>query len=163
VIRDATRLVAEAALSEVRRGFASSSDPYGKPWTPSNGFGGRTLEDTRRLHNSFTEQVVGPGRFRIGTNVRFAATHQYGATIKPVHAKLLVFEVPFAHRIAVVSRGKRRAKKFGRSGTSKNLVFAKRVVVPRRQMVPEEQLGPIWTNAFARELEALLGEIGGRT
>ncbi len=162
-VKDVTATVAAAGLEQVRRTFAEQRDPYGRPWAPSNGFGGSTLQSTRRFLNSFTSQVSGPGQFRIGTNVRFAATHQYGAVIKPVHAKLLVFEVPFANRIAVRSGGKYKRKKFGRAGTQKNLVFAKRVVVPRRQIVPEDQLGPVWERVFERELQVAIDQLRGRT
>lgn len=162
LVRNVTRTVANASIAEVRKGFAASRDPYGRPWAPSRGLGGQTLQDTRRLHNSFTATITGPGQFRVGTNVAFAATHQYGATIKPIHSRFLVFEAPFASRIAS-GRGGYKRKKFGRAGSIKNLVFAKQVVVPRRQMMPEVELGPIWTRAFVVELQAALDALRGRT
>ncbi len=40
--------------------------------------GGKTLIDTARLKNSMVAAVTGPTTLRVGTNVRYAAVHQFG-------------------------------------------------------------------------------------
>lgn len=73
-------------------GFATSTDPSGRKWKPLKLRQGQPLRDTGRLQRSFTTQVTNRG-FVIGTNVRYAVTHQEGRVIKPVRAKALRFKV----------------------------------------------------------------------
>ncbi len=47
--------------------------------------------DTRRLRNSITKKVYFD-HVEVGTNVRYAAIHQYGGTIKPRRKKWLRFK-----------------------------------------------------------------------
>jgi hypothetical protein len=39
------------------------------------------------------------------------------------------------------------------------LVFAKKVVIPQRQMMPENDLGAIWSKAFAESTTEVVGDI----
>ena len=84
------RLVA----STVRR-FERTAGPDGRPWPTSiraREEGGLTLTDTGRLRGSITHQVL-PRAVRVGTNVPYAATHQFGAEIRPRRARALKFRV----------------------------------------------------------------------
>ena len=63
--------------------------------------------------------------------------HQYGATIVPKKGQFLRFPV---------GRGRKR-----------RFVFAKKVTIPARSMVPlPGNLGPIWTRAFRRTAESVV-------
>lgn len=125
-------VVGAAALTELQLGFRESRDPYGKAWARLLlRAGGKPLQDTGRLRSSFSYQPR-PNGFTIGTNFIGANVHQYGATIRPKRAKFLAF----------------RGKIHGRRRRTTDLIFAKEVTIPRRQMVPEGRLGQLWKNAF---------------
>lgn len=83
--------VGASIANRVRLGFRLGRSPYGQPWAPLNPFFrvGQPLRDTGRLQRSITHQVQGGDSVAVGTNVRYARTHQHGADIKPVNAKML--------------------------------------------------------------------------
>lgn len=70
--------------NRVRLGFRMGRDPWGARWAPLNPMFrvGQPLRDTGRLQRSITSKVDGDGVL-VGTNVRYARTHQFGATILP--------------------------------------------------------------------------------
>lgn len=75
-------VIAETIRTSVERNFAASGRPR---WTPSarvRDEGGQTLSDTGRLRRSFTVQA-GDGWAAVGTNVAYAAIHQFGGKTKP--------------------------------------------------------------------------------
>lgn len=77
--------------------FKRSRGPDGKRWRTSvraATTGGTTLVDTAQLRNSITSKSDATG-FAVGTNVKHAATHQFGdtRTIRPKKAKALRFRV----------------------------------------------------------------------
>lgn len=63
-----------AALS-----FSGATSPYGEGWEPLKHRNGVPLNDTGRLKNSLTHNVVG-NSVEVGTSVEYAPTHQFGAT-----------------------------------------------------------------------------------
>lgn len=73
---------------------------------------GQPLRDTGRLNRSISSKVDATG-VTVGTNVKYARVHQFGATIVPRSKPRLVFP-----------------------GPDGNLIFAKRVVVPARPYLP---------------------------
>ena len=92
-----------AALAEVVREstlerFKHSKDPSGKRWKTSiraAETGGKTLIDSSQLRNSIKSMSDASG-FAVGTNVKHAATHQFGEkgrTIRAKRAKNLRFQV----------------------------------------------------------------------
>lgn len=85
-----------ALLEEsTRERFETQRDPDGTPWAPSSRAlrqAGPTLTDTGRLRDSVTRKVTGR-QIDVGTNVIYAATHQFGATIRPKTAKGLAFRI----------------------------------------------------------------------
>lgn len=125
-MREVSRAAAEGAMSALMDRFRTATDPYGRAWPPSLRAqleGGQTLSDTGRLRRSFSVQSVSERGFVIGTNVRYAAAHQFGAVIRPRRARYLRF------RLA----GGRGTRKGGRG----RWVTARVVVLPARPFFPE--------------------------
>lgn len=115
---EVSRAAAEGAMGALHDRFRTATDPYGQRWKPSLRAqleGGQTLSDTGRLRRSFSVQNVSPRGFAIGTNVIYAATHQFGATIRPKRARFLRFRL---------------------AGGQGPLVFAKEVRIPPRPFLP---------------------------
>lgn len=80
-----TKVLQEQAITLITEGFKKESDPYGSKWPPlkrvSKKRGGKEhliLTDTARLRRSFTRGPASEGGFQVGTNVEYAASHQYG-------------------------------------------------------------------------------------
>lgn len=94
--------------------FKRGVDPWGNAWRPLKQRNGQPLRDTGRLMASVTPRVSDQG-VTIGTNLKYAAVHQFGATIRPKHKKLLRWVV---------------------DGMT---FFAKKVVIPRRAYLPLDQ------------------------
>lgn len=121
----ARRQAGEAALTELRKGFRASRDPYGHTWKELAIRSGKPLRDTGRLANSFSLQITKDG-FVIGTPIAYAHVHQFGATIVPVNAPALRFRV----------RGV-------------GFFTLQKVVIPARPMLPEgDDLGT-WRDPIA--------------
>jgi phage gpG-like protein len=147
VLRQVNQNIAEEALSLVQRGFQTTTNPYGQAWAPAKYRAGVVLSDKRRLRNSYTIGGVSPDGFRIGTNAKYAKTHQYGATIVPKTAKMLAFQIQIGTR---VKRGG------GKGSAIKGWIFAKKVVIPARQMMPEGSLPQTWSDAFVSTADEVL-------
>lgn len=137
--------IAAAAKTLVALEFDSHTDPYGRKWAPLRSRAGQPLTDTGRLAHSFAFQAQGDD-VRLGTSVQYAGVHQYGAAIKPKNAKALRFRV-----------GGARPNAPGKA--TGGFVFAKKVTIPQRQMVPEGDLGPVWLADFETEVDAYLHEL----
>lgn len=76
--------------------FDQGMDPDGNPWPASIRVlvnGGNTLVDSRALRDSITYEADASG-VEVGTNVIYAATHQFGATITAKSAGALRFNIP---------------------------------------------------------------------
>lgn len=76
--------------------FEFERAPGGSPWPPSIRAlltGGKTLSESGRLGDSITHEADSDS-VRVGTNVRYAKTHQFGATIRAKTAKTLAFFIP---------------------------------------------------------------------
>lgn len=70
----------------IKMNFQSGGRPTA--WPPSGKSAGRTLIESARLKNSIAYVASNQGVI-IGTNVPYAAIHQFGGTIRPVNAKKL--------------------------------------------------------------------------
>lgn len=96
-------------VASVIRRFETESGPGGAPWKKSRRAareGGQTLTDKGRLRNSLTHNVLADG-VEVGTNVVYAAIHQFGGrtpprTIRPKRKKALYFPGA-AHPVAKVN------------------------------------------------------------
>lgn len=75
--------------------FEREEAPDGTPWPPSRRAleqGGQTLTDHGLLRQSIS-RVFTARTAEAGTNLIYAGVHQGGATIRPVSAKALIFQV----------------------------------------------------------------------
>ena len=90
--------LAEGVRESTLERFKQSKDPSGKRWKTSiraATTGGKTLIDSSQLRNSIKAKSDASG-FAVGTNVKHAATHQFGEpgrTIRAKKAKALRFQV----------------------------------------------------------------------
>lgn len=78
--------------------FETGTGPDRKPWKPSiraQRSRGQTLIDRGLLRESVVRQpVVSGNSVTLSSNLRYAAVHEFGATIRPVRAKALRFALP---------------------------------------------------------------------
>lgn len=78
--------------------FETGTGPDRKPWKPSlraQRGKGQTLIDRGLLRESVVRQpVVSGNSVTLSSNLRYAAVHEFGATIRPVRAKALRFALP---------------------------------------------------------------------
>lgn len=135
------------AIREAQEGVRKSRDPYGNTWAPLTSRTGQPLRRTgNNIQRSWTAGGETPDSFRFGSRFRYLATHQYGAVIRPVRAKALRFGVEGQAIYASTSRGIRQV------GAESRFVYARKVTIPRRQLVPEQStggIGPKWMKSFA--------------
>lgn len=83
-------------VTSTQRRFEEGRAPDGSPWPPSlraKLTGGKTLIDSALLMQSITHVASDDG-VAVGTNAVHAAVHQFGATIVPVAAGALKFQLP---------------------------------------------------------------------
>lgn len=76
--------------------FETTTGPDGARWSPSiraREKGGKTLTDSGRLKLSINYRASSSS-VAVGTNVIYAAIHQFGGTIRPKSAKRLTFRLP---------------------------------------------------------------------
>lgn len=82
----------------------SNTGPDGTPWPKSfrviAGQGGKTLLDTGRLRDSITYQVR-PTEVSVGTNVVYAAIHQFGGEIRAKNGGALAFRLADGTKVVV--------------------------------------------------------------
>lgn len=133
--------IAFTVESLVREGFDASEDPYGRPWAPLKLRQGKPLRDTgAHLLGSLSHVVAGDSA-RVGFGFQYAHVHQRGATIVPVRAKRLRFQ----------PRG------------FKHPIFARKVTIPARPMLPENGWPAYWLETVREAVVAALQEAAGRT
>ena len=105
-----TRL-GRALTSDAKMNFRRQHEPDGTSWKPLKIRKGQILSDTGRLKNSLTYKT-GEDEVQVGTNVKYARTHQFGAIIKPKNKKFLKFK-----------------------GAGGQDIFAKKVEIPARKFL----------------------------
>jgi phage virion morphogenesis protein len=87
--------IGASLVVSTQRRFEAGVGPDGSPWPPSIralAEGGRTLVDSGRLMQSLTH-VPSDAGVEVGTNVLYAAIHQFGGTVRPVKAAALHFKL----------------------------------------------------------------------
>lgn len=104
-----------AMVSDIDMNFRRSQGPDGTPWDSLKHRDGQPLRDTGRLQRSISYKAS-EDETEVGTNLKYAATHQFGATIKPKKGKFLVFPI----------RG---------AGGQARYVFARQVIIPARPFI----------------------------
>lgn len=89
----AMRIIGEIVRASVVKNFEDEGRPA--KWQKSkraSSQGGQTLTDTARLRRSITSKAF-TDRAEIGTNVKYAAIHQFGGVIKAKSSKYLKFRI----------------------------------------------------------------------
>lgn len=96
--RSINAALAEGVRESTLERFRQSKGPDGRRWQSSKRVileGGKTLVKTAQLRNSIHARSDASG-FAVGTNVKYAATHQFGEpgrTIQARRKKVLRFQV----------------------------------------------------------------------
>lgn len=91
---DTTEILDESEailLNRIRTRFLAETDPDGQKWTPSRRAlktGGKTLFKTGKLFHSLQAYAKGLDTRGIGTDIPYAAKHQFGEGGLPVRAFL---------------------------------------------------------------------------
>lgn len=146
--------IGETAIAQAALGIRQSVNPYGDPFAPLTSRTGIPLRRTgNNIQRSWTSGQETPTSFVFGNRFKYLATHQYGAVIKAKPGSVLRFSVENAPR-------KTKSGRFRSAGS--RVVYALKVTIPRRQMVPEMDtggLGPRWTRAFERTIRAYLKKL----
>lgn len=65
-------------VGNIHLGFHDSKSPHGEAWLPLKYRQGKPLLDTGRLRNSIHHTVTGPSDVQVGTDVIYAAIHNFG-------------------------------------------------------------------------------------
>ncbi len=90
------RAIAKFAEDSTRQRFPDQVGPDGQPWKPSLRAqlqGGRTLIKDTHLWNSIQSRASSD-EAEVGTNVIYAAIHQFGGVIRAKGAGALRFQLP---------------------------------------------------------------------
>lgn len=161
--------IGEETLEMVQRGFQKSIDPYGRPWKPSMTSNrsremgaprmkgpGEILRETNRLMSSIRYRASSRN-FTVGTNVKYAAIHQYGGGIT---------------RAAVVNRHQRSGRFMSKASANRKTrkgpvrvsftasftqLHVARPFLPDSRGLPAEW-GRRYKDAFVDARKALLGK-----
>ena len=125
--------IGRVLVNRIRLGFKMGTSPYGNAWAKLKIRRGEPLRDTGRLQRSITARADASGVV-IGTNLKQAPVHQFGATISAKPGRRLVFP-----------------------GPGGRLIFAKRVTIPARPFMPlvsrnKVDLPPDWALSASRAL-----------
>jgi phage gpG-like protein len=125
--------IGRVLVNRIRLGFKMGTSPYGNAWAKLKIRRGEPLRDTGRLQRSITARADASGVV-IGTNLKQAPVHQFGATINAQPGRRLVFP-----------------------GPGGRLIFAKRVTIPARPFMPlvsrnKVELPPDWALSASRAL-----------
>lgn len=103
------------ALEEsTRQRFLDQREPGGSAWPPSLRArleGGITLTDSARLRDSITHNASNSG-VEVGTNVLYAAIHQFGGTIRAKTEKGLFIQFGARGKTAKTRTGKTKSGKW---------------------------------------------------
>ncbi|WP_374653118.1 phage virion morphogenesis protein [Dongia sp.] len=87
--------IGASLVTSTQMRFEREQGPDGQAWPPSIRAlieGGKTLRDHNQLYGSITH-VASANGVEVGSNVLYAAVHQFGATIEAKNAKTLKFKV----------------------------------------------------------------------
>jgi phage gpG-like protein len=155
--RQLVKGLAEEARTQVHFGFQRAEDPEGAAWKPLRSRVGQPLRDTGRLLNSIATRAY-PNGFTVSTQVKYAATHQYGATITAKNPTLRSGRAG-ADDQDMVSTGRPMLRfRVGGARPRRNgkWVSADSVKIPRRRFIPEGSIGLRWVSALEGEAERIM-------
>ena len=134
--------VGRVIVNRIRLCFKLGIDPWASPWAKLKIRRGQPLRDTGRLNRSIVANPDSQG-VTIGTNVQFAAVHQYGATIEP----------------------KKPGGRLVFPGPGGKMIFAKKVTIPARPFMPLKKgysavtLPPSWSADVTRAMRAYFKQV----
>ena len=114
-INDPSPLLAELGeygLRSTRARFKTQTAPDGTAWAALQPWYQKEKRRTKNriltlngyLRGQMTWQLVGDRTVEIGSNLPYAAVHQFGATIKPRAAKVLMFRGHVAKSVTIPAR-----------------------------------------------------------
>jgi len=130
-------------LKRVQLNFKSSQSPDGAAWKALKSRKGKPLLDTTRLRNSITYQVDGDS-VAIGTNVIYAAVHQFGHTFdraaRSQHA--------YFNQRKDGSINRRFVAKHKSNFAQRVTIGAHSVTIPARPFLPTTALPPVWQESI---------------
>lgn len=164
------QLAAQVEFDTQRR-FETQTDPDGNPWPPSMralAENGETLTDTARLRQSITSRS-GPTGFEVGTNVVYAAIHQFGGTIHQPERQQTLYWHHAGDTTKASWRGSRTfadwsfAKKSKANYSETHTVKAHDVKMPARPYLGVSESGMAELGVIARDWLAGAAGIGGTT
>ncbi len=87
------RGIGQMIVTQTLERFDTQTSPEGKPWKKT-ARGGNILRDEGNLYNSIHYLITGKNSVAVGTNLEYAAIHQFGGVIKPDKHAYLTFFVP---------------------------------------------------------------------
>ena len=134
--------IGAALLGNTLDRFEQGRGPKGDAWKKSRRAsqqGGQTLIDSARLRDSIVTEASA-AEVTIGTNVIYAAIHQFGGTIRAKTAKGLAFSVPG----------------FAAEGGGDHLVIVDSVTLPPR---PYLGIGPEDEDSIDEAYELYIGQV----
>jgi phage virion morphogenesis protein len=153
----AMREIGSGVVDDARLRFRDSKDPYGAPWQrlkastlaarrKGSGPGqAKPLLDTGRLRNSVTYRVDGPDAVVVGTNVAYAAIHQFGGVIQraPMSVKVRLRQIVVKRKDGTSYKATRFAKGSYKRATEKWGTNASgwQVKIPARPFVATKARG----------------------
>lgn len=138
-------------LKRVQMNFRNSQSPEGVSWKALKSRNGKPLLDTTRLRNSITYQVEGDN-VSVGTNVVYAAVHQFGYTFdraaRSQHA--------YFNQAADGSISRRFVKKHKSNFAQRVTIGAHSVTIPARPFLPTNDLPPLWQASILKIIQTHL-------
>lgn len=157
-----SKAMAEKAVDLVRQGFAEQVAPDGTAWAPlkrqrarqgKRKASDRILQDTGRMRNSFAVRAVSAEGFTVGTDVEYAAHHQFGTKGRTK---------AYSRSQAVNKRGK--FMKHAKAAKQKRGAVGFRILnfqagggkIPARPMLPEGELPERWQKPLERTATTFL-------
>lgn len=134
-------------LKRVQMNFRNSQSPEGVPWAPLKKRAGKPLLDTTRLRNSITYQVSGDS-VNVGTNVIYAAIHQFGGNIDHAARSQQAY---FKKNKAGI--GNKFVKKSRSNFSQWVTIGAHSVTIPARPFLPTNGLPDPWRNSILKIIQ----------
>lgn len=136
------RRIGNRLVTLTKQGFDKSQDPYGKAWAKLKTRAGKPLNLHGKLRDSFEVSGVTGSRFLLSSKNRWFGIHQRGKVIVPKKKPYLAFQ-------ALV--------RDGRPGVRWGWVYAKKVTIPSRAMLPDSRgVPPAWTRVIDEVVDSEL-------
>jgi len=154
--RPALDVIGRLFKSKVQLGFATGTDPYGRPWKPLKFRQGQPLRKDGQLMGSVDYAIEG-NSVVIGTNMEYAPLHQFGGTIEPKPGRFWKYSYQTIGRRGPRTVNVTRPALLVFPGPDGKLIFAKKVTIPARPFFPLDGLPQDWTDDAIAELRDVIG------